>query len=123
MKSLQQLSGRCLTVLSFLAHSGAATPEAANSALKEALDSAGLSGVDRQALTAKLASFDELGQALDALAGLKPTAKQGFLQACVACVVADDQVVVEEMELLRAFADILDCPVPPVVLGQNPLTG
>jgi hypothetical protein len=38
-------------------------------------------------------------------------------------VVADDQVVVEEMELLRAFADILDCPVPPVVLGQNPLTG
>jgi hypothetical protein len=123
MKSLQQLSGPCLTVLSFLAHSGAATPEAANSALKEALDSAGLSGVDRQALTAKLASFDELGQALDALAGLKPTAKQGFLQACVACVVADDQVVVEEMELLRAFADILDCPVPPVVLGQNPLTG
>ena len=91
--------------------------------LKEALDSAGLSGVDRQALPAKPASLDELGQALDALAGLKPTAKLGFLQACVACVVADDQVVVEEIELLRAFADILDCPVPPVVLGQNPLTG
>ena len=122
-KSLQQLTGPCRTVLSFLAHSGAATPEAAHSALEKALDSVGRVGIDRQSLSGEPATLDALGQALEELARLKPLAKLRFLQACVACVVADGEVVVEEMELLRAFADILECPIPPVVFGQGPATG
>ena len=122
-KSLQQLTGPCRTVLSFLAHSGAATPEAAHSALEKALDSVGRVGIDRQALPGEPATLDALGQAREELARLKPLAKLRFLQACVACVVADGEVVVEEMELLRAFADILECPIPPAVFGQGPATG
>ena len=80
-------------------------------------------GIDRQSLSGEPATLDALGQALEELARLKPLAKLRFLQACVACVVADGEVVVEEMELLRAFADILECPIPPVVFGQGPATG
>jgi len=43
--------------------------------------------------------------------------KQSVLNSCVATVVADRQVTVEEAEMLRAIADAMDCPIPPLIPG------
>jgi Zn-dependent protease with chaperone function len=59
--------------------------------------------------------FNELDQALDALAGLRPLEKPRLLKALGACIHADEKVTADEAELFRAVADSLDCPVPPLV--------
>ena len=54
-------------------------------------------------------------QALDRLAQATPRVKRQLLLACARAVNADDTVAIEEAELLRAFAEALDCPMPPMV--------
>jgi len=58
--------------------------------------------------------LSRLELALEKLTGLKPRVKPRLLKACVASIVHDQQVCPVEMELLRAFLDVLDCPMPPV---------
>lgn len=57
-----------------------------------------------------LAAVDK---ALTLLNTASPAIKKIILDACVACVAADDRTTVTEAELLRAVADALDCPIPP----------
>ncbi|MBW3598424.1 MAG: hypothetical protein KY475_14270, partial [Planctomycetes bacterium] len=53
-------------------------------------------------------------EALNKLASASPQIKKRVLAAATACVAADGQVTVNEGELLRAIADSLDCPIPPL---------
>jgi hypothetical protein len=39
--------------------------------------------------------------------------------ACAATICADGVATVEEAELLRGVADLLDCPMPPILAGQR----
>jgi len=57
---------------------------------------------------------DSLDRALDRLARLKPLLKPRLLKACAACVASDGRITALEMELLRAFSALLDCPLPPL---------
>ncbi len=57
----------------------------------------------------------QLDGALERLASLAPLLKKRLLEACADCVVADGEVAVAEAELLRAIADRLDCPLPPLL--------
>jgi Zn-dependent protease with chaperone function len=57
----------------------------------------------------------QIDLALDQLAAATPKAKKRILDACSACIGADDHVTVEESELLRIIADALECPMPPLV--------
>jgi hypothetical protein len=50
-----------------------------------------------------------------------PSVKKRVLDACAVCIAVDGTVTVEEGELLRAVADALDCPMPPL-LGTAPST-
>ena len=59
-----------------------------------------------------LAAFDS---ALDRLAAAAPDVKRSVLTACGAAVMHDGEVNDPEVELLRAIADTLDCPIPPFV--------
>lgn len=59
--------------------------------------------------------YKALDQALNELARVKPLQKPALLKACVACILADEQVAAVEAELLRTVAAILDCPMPPLV--------
>jgi len=59
--------------------------------------------------------FDTLNNALDDLADLKPLQKPALLKACVCCITADGKIQVIEIELLRAVAATIDCPVPPLL--------
>jgi Zn-dependent protease with chaperone function len=59
--------------------------------------------------------LDNLRKALDRLAAASPEVKRRVLDASAACVAADGRVTVSEGELLRAIADSLDCPMPPLI--------
>ena len=64
----------------------------------------------------RLSALDE---ALNRLACASPQIKKRILEACAASIVADGQVTVDEGELLRVFADSLDCPVPPLLASED----
>ncbi|MFY9329545.1 MAG: hypothetical protein WAO76_16235, partial [Georgfuchsia sp.] len=55
----------------------------------------------------------DLDLALGKLNELKPLAKSRLLKACVASIWHDQRASAVEMELLRAFAGALDCPMQP----------
>jgi Zn-dependent protease with chaperone function len=57
-------------------------------------------------------SLKELDAALDDLVELKPRFKKMLLEACATVVMADNQVLTQETELLRAVASSLNCPMP-----------
>jgi Zn-dependent protease with chaperone function len=61
--------------------------------------------------TVDLAAMD---QALDRLAEAAPDVKKLVLKAARETVTHDGEVALREYELLRAMADAIDCPMPPV---------
>ncbi|WP_457671236.1 M48 family metallopeptidase [Thiolapillus sp.] len=58
--------------------------------------------------------LQRLDKAMDKLNQLKPLLKPQLLKACAASVAADGEITATEMELLRAFSSLLDCPLPPL---------
>ena len=53
------------------------------------------------------------------LNGAAPYVKRNLLLACAHTVASDRKVEVREMELLRAIADTLECPIPPFVKAMD----
>jgi len=98
-------------VLSMMAHVGAedqSEVEAAFAAAVEALGSGGLTLLRKDQMR-----IEDLDRALGKLEELKPLAKARLLKACVASIWHDQRGSAVEVELLRAFAGVLDCPMPP----------
>ncbi|MDX9822738.1 MAG: hypothetical protein RBT20_12440, partial [Syntrophales bacterium] len=60
-------------------------------------------------------SLTLLDRTLSRLAETSFDLRKRILQACLVCVAADRRITVEETELLRAVAENLDCPVPPIL--------
>ncbi len=58
-------------------------------------------------------SLDNLDRAVEELALLKPLLKPSLLKACLAVITQDQEYAPDEMELMRAISDVLDCPLPP----------
>jgi Zn-dependent protease with chaperone function len=58
-------------------------------------------------------NIDILGMAVDKLALLKPLIKPRLLKACLAVITHDQEYSPDETELMRAIANVLDCPLPP----------
>ena len=99
-------------VLSVLAHAGARNQSGAESAFAAAagaLESGGLALLAKNQI--RVADLDP---ALGKLAQLAPLAKSRLLKACAASIAHDRRASTTEVELLRAFADVLDCPMPPL---------
>lgn len=61
-------------------------------------------------------SLDRIDEALTRLAQASPPLKKNLIEACAACVTADGRIGPDQGELLRAIADALDCPMPPLQL-------
>jgi len=50
-----------------------------------------------------------------------PAMKQKFIHAMVAAIQNDGKITPEELEMVRAFADAVDCPLPPFsIYDQSP---
>jgi len=64
-------------------------------------------------LSRKDITIDRLDASVDKLAMLKPLLKPRLLKACLAVITYDKEYSAREMELMRAIADVLDCPLPP----------
>ena len=64
--------------------------------------------------------FPHLDAALNKLGGASYPIKQRLLLACAHTAGADNQIQPEEAELLRAVADMLGCPMPPLLGDLSP---
>jgi Zn-dependent protease with chaperone function len=116
-----QLADALSILLSMLAHAGAAAPAEVARAFE-----AGRAQLSRERLRAVLLPRERcdvraLDGALARLADTAPRLRGEILAACVAAVATDGMVTVAEGELLRAVADSLDCPLPPLLPGQRTL--
>ena len=58
-------------------------------------------------------NLENLDVAVENLALLKPMLKPRLLKACLNVITQDQKYSPEEIELIRAIGDVLDCPVPP----------
>jgi Zn-dependent protease with chaperone function len=112
-RSAGLLIGSVRHVLGVLAHIGSAQPSDAALAFAAGIRALGWPGVD-PSLPPRDLDLRELDRALDELDAAAPPLKRRILTACAACIGADGKVTLEEGELLRAIADALGCPVPPL---------
>jgi uncharacterized tellurite resistance protein B-like protein len=60
-------------------------------------------------------SYKDIAQALNRLRLLSPMLKKSIIDACADAVLDDGIVMPAEAELLRAVAESLDCPMPPLI--------
>jgi len=77
---------------------------------------------DLQLLPLEQCGVKQIDAALNRLALAAPQIKKNIIDACVHVVGADGVVYESEAELLRAVADTLDCPMPPLVTNSNELS-
>jgi len=112
-----QVKVECFDLLSILAWQGSRDAAAARSAFKK-----GMQVIDAGTTAAILAkekcSLQLLVQALNSLSQGSLNLKKTVLEACLISISADNVITVNEAELLRAIANSLDCPVPPLIPGS-----
>lgn len=114
--ALRSLTAEVSLLLSTLARAGNAEEQAPAAF---AAGAARLVGLGLQLVPLERCSFQQLELALQKLAELSAQARRELLLACSACVSADQLVRVREAELVRGIADLLDCPMPPLVGRQE----
>ena len=115
--NLRPLAQPCAVVLSSLAHIGQRDASEASSAFSAGLSELGLQGLTL--LDRSQVRLSEVGTALDQLALTSPREKQKLIRACARAIAADDEVTRGEGELMRAVADSLGVPMPPMLPGQK----
>ncbi|HSC68887.1 MAG TPA: M48 family metallopeptidase [Cellvibrio sp.] len=116
-RELRDLRAECQLLLSLLAYTGARTEADAATAFAQAQKTLNFSNFTLLPRTGiKLADADK---ALEQLNLTKPLQKPQLLKAMGECALHDGQLNIAEAELFRAIADSLDCPIPPLVAGQQ----
>lgn len=115
--SLKDVQAHCEALLSTLAHQGHANALDARSSFNQAKDA--LQMPELQLRDWDRCTLTVLDIALANLAQVTQAEKRILLQGCAACVMADQQATVEEIELLRAISDGLGCPMPPILVPAH----
>ena len=109
--SIERLRMHVAALLSVLVHACVKDGTEVQSALESAEQDLGLSGLTL--LPREEISLQTLDAAVDHLALLKPLLKPRVLKACLTVITRDREYSPNEMELMRAIGNVLDCPVPP----------
>lgn len=117
--SFQAMSEPIAVVLSAIAHASAETPDQADRAFATGTKLLKNISPLPALLTVESCGPAQLDLALDRLAHAAGPIKQRLLQACAQAASTDGQILVAEAELLRAFSACLDCPMPPLAIGQQ----
>lgn len=115
-RNIEGVSVHCARLLSMLAYSDAGAqvePAIAFEAGRRLLD------IDIELIDKKALSLSRLNEAVDTLAELRPLVKPKLVKACIATITADQVVSPVEAELVRAIADSLDCPMPPIATSRG----
>jgi hypothetical protein len=116
--SPQKLMDPVATVLALVAWEGQPEPDQAARAFDAGMR--GYIGRDHayRLPSREAGSLPKFDAALRTLNQAVPAIKRRIVFACAACIVANRHVAVREAELLRAICDTLDCPMPPLVVGD-----
>ena len=114
---LQELAADTCVVLSLLARAGGADEPAAQLAFKHAGNE--LPFPLAPMLSSSASGLSALEPALRRLSLLWPLQKPQLLKAMARCIEHDGQINAAEAELMRAVADILDCPMPPLLAAHG----
>lgn len=113
-KNLSACKHSVAVLLSILAHSNSQNGMSREQAFVAGMESLQFSAT---LIDVREINFEALNEALNELAELKPLQKPALLKACVSCIAADKEFMPIEVELLRAIAAVLGCPVPPLVIS------
>jgi hypothetical protein len=114
--SLSRLRGEAEAVLSALARSGARDDAEIRQAFRAGVALLFPTSWEGSAPhPAGATQLDRVDEALGRLADLRPPDLRRFLDAAVATIQADRRLTITEIEMLRAAAEALDAPIPPVV--------
>jgi Zn-dependent protease with chaperone function len=114
--SLHRVTAQCEVVLSILAYAGGRSEEQRHAAFAQGASR--LCDLKIELLSVDRCGLADLDLALQQLSRVDAASTQKLLAACAACIAADRHVTQAEGELLRAIADALGCPMPPLLPGQ-----
>lgn len=109
---LSEMAAECAVLLSALAHAGQDDPEMAAQALNKACAALPFEPLTLAAYSSELKN---LNAALKRLSRLLPLQKPRLLKAMAICIAHNGRINAAEAELMRAVADTLDCPMPPLL--------
>jgi hypothetical protein len=113
--TLKPLVPDCAVVLSALAHVGSDQPAEIQKAFAAGAPFLRApANVPVELLPAGQCGVEPIDAALNRLALAVPIIKKNLLEACARVVGADGVIQESEAELLRAVAETLDCPMPPL---------
>ncbi|MBN1102705.1 MAG: M48 family metallopeptidase [Deltaproteobacteria bacterium] len=116
-RAFDQIRMECTELLSLLAWQGTKDGAAAEEAFRKGWEILEPGGARRGMLPREKCSLKALNVAIQRLSEASFPIRRQLLQACELCISADARITLEEAELLRAVADTLDCPIPPLFPG------
>lgn len=114
---LAALGNESCVLLAALARAGNAGEQAANEAFQAAWST--LPFTARVFAEQRHAGISELNDALNRLNQMRPLQKPQLLKAMARCIEHDGRISAGEAELMRAVADTLDCPMPPLLSDRQ----
>jgi hypothetical protein len=114
-RTLKPVAKECQTLLSVLSHVTSSDADNAREAFAEGAGALNLPVGMLQWQPHGTQGLAEVESAIPVLNEVVPLQKRNVLYACARTVLADRQVLAREVELLRAIADGLDCPIPPIL--------
>lgn len=121
IKSYQPVENAIGVLLSATVLASGNTPEAQQTIFQQTIT--GFSNKDFSALLVRPPNLQTLREATGLLTRLTPLLKQPLIDACVDCILHDQQVTSNEANLLRAICERLDCPMPLITADTSTLKG
>src|SRR5439155_4608045 len=113
--SINEVVTACSTLLSALAHAGQDPAKEAQAAFDRGIKHLKPDGENFWFFALAECTLTAIESALDQFSEAAPQIKKLFLGACANTVAADGVIRRREFELVRAIADTLNCPIPPLV--------
>ena len=114
-RSLKGVAAASSTLLSALAHSGQDPAKDVQAAFRRGLSNLKDEGADFRLMALSECTLTAIETALNDLSEATPQIKKLLLAACAQTVASDGTVRSREAELVRAIADTINCPMPPLV--------
>jgi len=111
-RTINSMTSSVWSILSVVAFAGGMDEQEVNAAVQAACDQLGMKVKDKDASGVSLTA---LGEAVHDLRSLKFSERRRLLEAVVSIVDHDGQTTIAEAEIVRAVAEVLAVPMPPIV--------